>query len=81
MFKEMKQMPAIRINAQDKDLAEKTFHTIMRNCRFNYLPEEIYVISERDFEWLSDKGLPIEVLSEEEVQKNVSEFEKKEGLS
>jgi len=73
-------MPAIRINTQDKDLAEKTFHTIMRNCGFSYLPEKIYVISERDLEWLNSKGLPIEVLSEEEVKKSVSEYKRKKGL-
>ena len=74
-------MPAIRINTDDKDLAEKTFHTIMRNCGFDYLPERIYVVKERDLEWLIDKGLPIKVLSDEEVRKSVSEFKKKKGLS
>ena len=73
-------MPAIRINTQDKDLAEKTFHTIARNCGFSFLPEEIYVIKERDLEWLQDKGLPIEVLDEEEVRKSVADFKRKEGL-
>jgi len=52
-------MPAIRINTQDKDLAEKTFHTILRNCGFDYLPEEIYVIKERGLEWLKSQNLPI----------------------
>ena len=69
-------MPAIRINTQDKDLAEKTFHIIMRNCGFDYLPGEIYVVRERDLEWIIDKGLPIKVLSEEDVRKSVSEFKK-----
>lgn len=73
-------MPAIRINAYDEDLAEKAFHTIMKNCRSSYLPEDIYVISERDFEWLTNKNLPIKVLSEEEVRKSVADFKKKEGL-
>jgi len=73
-------MPAIRINTPDKDLAEKTFHTIMRNCRFSYLPKSIYVVSERDFEWLESKSLPIEVLSEEEVRKSVLKFKKEEGM-
>jgi hypothetical protein len=77
----MVQMPAIRINTQNKDLAEKTFHTILRNCRFDYLPKEIYVVSERDLEWLNGKNLPIEVLSEEEVRKSVAEFKKEKGLS
>lgn len=40
-------MPAIRINTQDKDLAENTFHTILRNCGFDYLPERIYVVKYR----------------------------------
>ena len=74
-------MPAIRINTDDKELREKTFHTIMRNCRSSYLPERIYVVGERDYEWLVSKGLPIEVLSEEEVRKSVSEFKRKKGLS
>lgn len=73
-------MPAIRINTQDKDLAEKTFHTIMRNCGFDYLPEEIYVVKERDLEWLMSKNLPIEVLSKEEVNKSIAEFKKKVGM-
>jgi len=72
-------MPAIRINTPDKDLAEKTFHTIMKNCRFSYLPKSIYVISERDYEWIENKGLPIEVLDEEEVKKSVFEFKKEKG--
>ena len=62
-------MPAIRIKTDDKELAEETFHTIMRNCRSSYIPERIYVIGDRDHEWLMSKGLPIEVLSEEEIQK------------
>lgn len=74
-------MPAIRINTEDKGLREKTFHTIMRNCQSSYLPERIYVVSERDLEWLMSKGLPIEVLSEEEVRESVSEFKRKKGLS
>lgn len=73
-------MPAIRINTQDKDLAEKTFHTILRNCGFDYLPEEIYVIKERDLEWLKSQNLPIEVLTKEEVRKSIVDFKKKEGL-
>ena len=67
-------MPAIRIKTDDKALAEETFHTIMRNCRSSYLPERIYVIGDRDHEWLMSKGLPIEVLSEEEVEKSVSRY-------
>ena len=74
-------MPAIRINTDDKGLREKTFHTIMRNCRSSYLPEKIYVVGERDLEWLVSKDLPIEVLSEEDVIKSVSEYKKKKGLS
>ena len=74
-------MPAIRINTQDKDLAENTFHTISRNCGFDYLPEKIYVVKERYLEWLIGKGLPIKVLSDEEVKKSVSEFKRKKGLS
>jgi hypothetical protein len=74
-------MPAIKINTDDKDLAEKTFHTILRNCSFDYLPERIYVVKERDLEWLIDKGLPIKVLSEEEVKKSVSFLKRKKGLS
>jgi hypothetical protein len=75
------QMPAIRINTDDKELAERTFDTILRNCGFDYLPERIYIVKERDLEWLVGKGLPIEVLSEEEVIKSVSEYKKKKGLS
>lgn len=74
-------MPAIRINTEDKELRENTFHTIVRNVSFDYLPERIYVVKERDLEWLISKGLPIEVLSEEEVIKSVSEYKKKKGLS
>ena len=74
-------MPAIRINTEDKGLRENTFHTIVRNVSFDYLPERIYVVKERDLEWLISKGLPIEVLSEEEVIKSVSEYKKKKGLS
>ena len=73
-------MPAIRINTQDKDLAEKTFHTIIRNCGFDYLPERIYVVKEKDLEWLKSQNLPIEILSNEEVKKSIAEFKKKEGL-
>ena len=73
-------MPAIRIATEDKDLAEKTFRTITQ-CGFDFLPEEIYVVRERDFEWLVSKGLPIEVLSDEEVRKSVAEFKRKKGLS
>ncbi len=74
-------MPAIRIKTDDKELREKTFHTIVRNVGFDYLPERIYVVKERDLEWIVSKGLPIEVLSEEEVIKSVSEYKKKKGLS
>jgi len=74
-------MPAIKINTQDKELAEKTFHTIVRNCGFDYLPEEIYVVKERDLEWLKNQNLPIEVLSAEQVNKSISDFKKKEGLA
>ena len=74
-------MPAIRINTEDKDLAQKTFHTIARNCRFSYLPKRIYVVNDRDYEWLISKGLPIRVLSEDEVRISVSEFKKEKGLS
>ncbi|RKU06514.1 hypothetical protein C6502_19945 [Candidatus Poribacteria bacterium] len=70
-------MPAIRIKTDDKELAEETLHTIMRNCRSSYIPERIYVIGDRDHEWLMSKGLPIEVLSEEEVQKSVSGYKRK----
>jgi len=73
-------MPAIRINTPDKELATKTFHTIMGNCASSYLPKRIYVISDRDFEWLNSKDLPIEVLSEDDVKKSVSEFKKEKGL-
>lgn len=73
-------MPAIRIKTDDKALAEETFHTIMRNCRSSYLPERIYVIGDRDHEWLMSKGLPIEVLSEEEVEKSVSRYKRKKGI-
>ena len=31
-------MPAIRIKTDDKELAEETFYTIMRNCWSSYLP-------------------------------------------
>ena len=34
---------------------------------------------ERDFEWLESKGLPVEVLSDEEVIKSVAEFKRKNG--
>ena len=73
-------MPAIRIKTDDKELAEEAFHTIMRNCRSSYLPERIYVIGDRDHEWLMSKGLPIEVLSEEEVQKSVSGYKRQKGI-
>lgn len=73
-------MPAIRINTQDKDLAENTFHTILRNCGFDYLPERIYVVKEKDLEWLKSQHLPIEVLSVEQVKESIAEFKKKEGL-
>lgn len=73
-------MPAIRINTQDKELATKTLHTIMGNCTSSYLPRGIYVINDRDFEWLDSKELPIEVLSEEEVRKSVSDFKREKGL-
>jgi len=73
-------MPAIRINTQNKDLATKTFHTIVRNCGFDYLPKDIYVVKERDLEWLFEKNLPIEVLNEEEVRKSVLAFKKEKGL-
>jgi len=73
-------MPAIKIDTDDKDLAEKTFHTILRNCGFDYLPERIYVVKEKDLEWLKGNGLPIKVLSDEEVKKSVSEFKRKKGL-
>jgi hypothetical protein len=72
-------VPAISIHTEDKGLRENTFHTIMRNCRSSYLPERIYVVSERDYEWLVSKGLPIEVLSEDEVRKSVSAFKRKKG--
>jgi hypothetical protein len=73
-------MPAIRIATEDKDLAEKTFRTITQ-CGFDFLPEEIYVVRERDFEWLVSKGLPIEVLSDEEVRKSVVDYKRKRGLA
>lgn len=72
-------MPAIRINTQDKDLAQKTFRTILQ-CGYDFLPEEIYVVKERDFEWLDSKGLPIEVLNEEQVRKSVSAYKRARGL-
>jgi len=73
-------MPAIKINTPDKDLAEKTFHTILRYCGFDYLPKEIYVVKERDLELLLEKNLPIKVLSEEEVRKSVLAFKREKGL-
>ena len=72
-------MPAIRINTGDKDLAYKTFRTILQ-CGYDFLPEEIYVVKERDFEWLDSKGLPIEVLSDAEVRESVSAYKKAKGL-
>ena len=72
-------MPAIRINTKDKDLAEKTFRTIVQ-CGFDFLPEEIYIVKERDFEWLTGKNLPIEVLNDQEVKKSVSDYKKKVGM-
>ncbi len=74
-------MPAIRIRTDDKELAETTFHTIMRNCRSSYLPREIYVLSERDLEWLMSKNLPLEVLTEAEVAKSVAAYKKEKGLT
>ena len=41
----------------------------------------MYVVKERDLEWLIDKGLPIKVLSDEETRESVSGFIKKKGLS
>jgi len=73
-------MPAIRIATEDQDLAEKTFRTIIK-CGYDFLPEEIYIVRERDFEWLVSKGLPIEVLSDEEVRKSVAEYKRKKGLA
>ena len=73
-------MPAIRIATEDKDLAEKTFRTIIK-CGYDFLPEEIYIVRERDFEWLVSKGLPIEVLSDEAVRKSVAEYKRKKGLA
>jgi len=41
----------------------------------------MYVVKERDLEWLIDKGLPIKVLSDEEARESVFEFIRKKGLS
>jgi hypothetical protein len=74
-------MPAIVIDTDDKDLADKTFRDLIKYCGFDYLPERIYVVTDRNLEFLTERGYPIRVLSDEEVKKSVADFKKKRGLA
>ena len=74
-------MPAIKIDTDDKDLANKTFRALIKYCGFDYLPERIYVVTERDLEFLTEKGYPIRVLSDVEVQESVAHYKRQRGLS
>ena len=61
-------MPAIRINTDDKALGEETFWAIINSGTLGYLPEEIYVVDEKQLEALLDQKLPIKVLKRDYVQ-------------
>jgi len=74
-------MPAIKIDTDDKDLAYKTFRDLIKYCGFDFLPPEIYVVTERNLEFLKERGYPIRVLSKEEVEASVKAYKKERGLS
>jgi hypothetical protein len=74
-------MPAIVIDTDDKDLADKTFRDLIKYCGFDYLPPEIYVVTDRNLEFLQERGYPIRILSAGEVKASVEAYKKEKGLS